>query len=531
MCLFICFLPPQGEEIKVKALRERFQNDESSKIRTKPAIPEKPKTIPPISPTSKISNPLLASISSAVENRMAPRVVFKDDKKNRQFSQSDASLVKAKPILLDRNQKKEGDLIKQALKDKKFQPISPVTPVFEQTPKPDSNQKSPILETPVKVSTPLNKTILSKIDKDEEEMIPPPKWDVPATPVLDHSDASISTPTRSEAAVHKPVLPKALVPPVRPNPTISDPVISPPAFSASKPPALTAPEPFSQNGPQLENPRSEFPIRLNPNIQSPTADIFVHSLPEEATSLPEVPDILDMDIPPPIIPDDFSDGGTSVLDISADVLPENSFPGASLSVSPISSSPALSRGISPISATETPDSDAASISSPLPTCLAPSTNVESVTENGMTESHKAIDHTEEPLEVPLTRSAKTNSVVSALARAEEMAPVKHSSCDRLLNLLEKSKRKSTVGSQSPTLEILPEVEKDLPSNAPFELSPPKTPHAEPFSHVDAPNPLETLTTLPDIPTVDYEGKAHEAATTESNTQPYETPLNDLDYSK
>lgn len=518
--------------MKVKTLRERFHNDETSKIRIKPAIPDKPKTIPPISPTAKISNPLIASINSAVENRMAPRVVFKDDKKNHQFSQPQTSTVKAKPVLLNKNQQKEADLIKQALKDKKILRMSPVTSVLEQTPKPESIQQSPVLETPVKLSTSLKKPIFNKTDYDATEKTHTSEWGVPATPVLGHSDSSISTPAKAEVTVNKPVVSKALVPPVRTNPTFSAPVISPPAVSVSKPPALTVPEPVSQNGPQMVNPRPEIPIRLNSNVISPTADLFPHGLPEEATSSPEINDILDMDIPPPIIPEDFFDGGTPVLNMSANVTPEHSFPEASLSITPVSSSSALPRTASHIPAIKPPDSDSAFIFSPLPAVLAPSTNVESMAEKRVTEFHKATDHTEKPLEVPLSSSPKTPLVVSALARAEEMAPVKHTSCDkRLFTLLEKAKQKSTKGDQLSTPEILPLVETDLPSNAPLESALPETAHAEPFSHMDAPNAPEMFGNILDIPPVDYEGKAEGAALREYNTQPYETALNDQEPSK
>lgn len=515
----------QGKENKVLALRERFQNDELPKVRNKPAIPEKPKTIPPRSPNSKISNPLIASITSVVENRMAPRVVFKDDKKSHPFSEPETTLVKAKPILLDKNQKKEADLIKQALKDKKIMPLSPVTPVSEQTHKLESIQKSPGFETSAKVSSPLRKTIFSRTEKDEEERTHPSEWDVPATPVLNHSYTSISSPIKAEVTAKKPVVPKALVPPVKANPHIYSPVISPPPGSVSKSPALTVPEPLAQNGSQLESPKPEIPIRHKSSVISP--DIFAYHLPEEETSIPEIFDILDMDIPPPIIPEDFSDGGTSVLDVSANTTPDYLFHGASLSVTP--SSPALSRTPSPMSATGTPKSGAAFAFSPLPTCLSPSANVESVAEHRTAEFHKAIDHIEKPLEVPLSSSPKSNSVVSALARAEEMSPAKHSSCDqRLLTLLEKAKRKATMGSQSPTPEILPVFDTDLPSYVPLESSQAETAHAEPFLHVDAP---DTLVFFPDIPPVDYEGKSEEAAITHYNTQPYEPALSAQDHSK
>lgn len=517
--LCVCFIAPQGEEISVKTLREKFQNDESSNTRIKPAIPEKPKNIPPISPTAKISNPLIASINSAVENRMAPRVVFKDDKKTRPLSQPEPAMIKAKPILLDKNQKKEADLIKQALKDKKILPTSPVSPVFEQKPKSESIQKSPGLETPVKVPTPFRNATLNKPHKDEIENTDLSEWDVPATLFRNPSDSSISPHAMTEATVKKP-----LVPPVRANPTISPPVISRPAFSPSKPPALTVPQPVYQNGPQMENTRSEIPIRYNSNVISPTADIFEDGLPEDAMSIPESPDIIAMDIPPPIIPEDFSDG-PSDLDISSSVTPEPRFPRASYSATPVFQSPALHHTDS-----THPYSDSVFTFSPLPESSSPSMNFDSFRENRLTESPKMIDYTEKPLEVPMSSSPMAASVVSALARAEEMAPVKHSSCDqRLLNLLEKAKRKSTAGSQLSTPEILPVLENYLPSNFPLESSPPETVHAEPVSHVEAPNVPEPLNLL-DIPPAGYMGKAEKAAT-EYNTQPHETSLVNQDHSK
>ncbi|XP_060722650.1 transcription initiation factor TFIID subunit 3 isoform X2 [Tachysurus vachellii] len=522
-----------GEEMKVKTLRERFQNDDFSRSRTKPAIPEKPKTIPPISPTSKISNPLIASINSAVENRMAPRVVFKDDKKTRPLSQPETSEVKPKPILLDKNQKKEADLIKQAMKDKKILPTSPVSPVLEQKPKHESIPKSPGLETPVKVPTPFKNAIVNKRDNDEEGMIHFSEWDVPATPVLDHSDSSISTHAKAEATDKKSVVPKALVPPVRANPTItpqviSPRVISPPAFSPSKSPALKVPHPVHQNGPQMEIPRPEVPLRHNSQAISPTADIFTNNLPEAATTIPESSDIFDMNIPPPIFPEDFSDGPSDV-DISPYATSEPLFPWASLSATPVLQSPPQYHTDSSFSYSEP-----VFTFSPLPASISPSMNFESIAENRVTESPKLNDHTEKPLEVPLLNSPSVTSVVSALARAEEMSPVKHNSCDqRLLKLLEKAKRgergKTIVGTQLSTPEILPVLEEDLPSNSPLVSSPPETAHAEPVLHVDASNAPEPFVNLLDIPPVDYEGKAEKAANAEYNIEPHGTSLNNQDH--
>ncbi|XP_053344403.1 FYN-binding protein 1 [Clarias gariepinus] len=478
----------QGE-IKVKTLREMFQNDESSNIRFKPAIPEKPKNISLVSPTGKISNPLIASINSAVDNRLAPRVVFKDDKKNLKNSQPETSLIKAKPVLVDKHQKKQADIIKQALNDRKIVLTNHVTPVLEQTTKPASVPKSPAARTPVKVSPPFNRKN-------------PSEWDVPVSPVLN----------RSYSPVNKPMIFKSPVTPVRTTPNFSAPVISSPDVSISKPPALTVPEPVFKNGPQIKNPSPELPIRLNSDLKSPKDEVFSYGLPEEAISIPESHSFLNINIPPPIIPDDFSDTDASVQDVSALVTPKQSSAGASLLETPIFSSPALFRTASPMPATETPVSDAAFIFSPLPTHLAPSTNVESMVESRINQSHKANDHRGELLENPLPSSPLTPSLFSALARAEEKSPVKQNSSDlRLLSLLEKAKRKSTLGTQLSPPEFLPVVETGLPNNSPLESSLPDTVYADPFSHVDALNVPEPIT-LPDIPPVDYEAREEEPTT-------------------
>ncbi|XP_072529488.1 uncharacterized protein [Salminus brasiliensis] len=554
----------QDKGVDFQSLRARFQNDETLKIRIKPAIPEKPKTL--TSPTTKINNPLIASINSAMEHRMpvTPRVVFKDDKKSpvkRQLSQSEALPLKVPdpcvhPELVDKKQKKEGDLIKQALKDKNLPlvlPVNPVTPVIEGTPKPDPIPSSPVLTPPSKASTPKKKSLFnfSKSAKAEKE-----------SPVLDSLAPSSSTPTSSAPILNKPVAPKALVPPVQAEvvpassnqiPIIPAPVIFPAENSEIPVPTVPEPDIVSQISPELEILKPEIPVIHNTSVTVPEPDV---SLPEEEIHPSEIPDIFDMDIPPPIIPEDIPDADISALDIPAPVTPDLPIAAFSASSTPVYSSPNLSRTASSASTvsasvtpepsvnllppTVTPNSEAAS--SPRTSPILPSTapDVKLVTENG---TAKVEDQTEKTPDSSST-SPKPISALSVLARAEEMAPIRHAPHDqRVLNLLEKAKRKQTVSHHMPTLST-PETEEmtlldrtspaftPLESSAP-ENSQPEAARPEPVPTVEAaPVPQTLVVDLPDIPPVDYEEQSRHCTTVVSDTPSSESALtNGLDHSR
>ncbi|KAI4905339.1 hypothetical protein NFI96_015510, partial [Prochilodus magdalenae] len=555
-----CFPALSGEGVGVKSLRARFQNDETLKIRTKPTIPEKPKTL--TSPTTKISNPLIATINSAMESRMpvTPRVVFKDEKKKsvkRQLSQPDPLDVRVKdpqvhPDLLDKNQKKEGDLIKQALKDKNLPlvlPVSPVTPVIQETPKPDPVPASPVLPSPVKISTPKKNSMFSfkKLVKTDEEK-------------TDTSVPSSSTPVSVTHEVKASVAPKALVPPVQaeadpvssgPAPIIPAPVISPFEVPEPKVLVLTGPEPdiVSQISPNLESSKPEIPNPHKLNVTLPQPDV---SLSEEVVHPSEIPDILDIDIPPPVIPEDIlediPDADISALNIPAQITPDPLI--LSIAANPVSSSPNLSRTASPAPAASasitpeppvtltpeiaTPDSGATSVSSTLPVLPSPTTYVEPSIENDMAKFHEAVDQMENTPEVLSSPSSKTISALSALVRAEEMAPVRHNSCDlRVLNLLEKAKKKHTTSHQMPistTPEFITSVETDPPSIFPDESSVHEKPHsevaqAELVLPAEASPSPEILAAAPlDIPPVDYEDQPGEVSTVKSKAPSSETAL-------
>ncbi|XDV41865.1 hypothetical protein PO909_010653 [Leuciscus waleckii] len=149
----------QDESIDFKNLKARFQGENGLKIQTKPAVPEKPKTIPLL---PKASNSLISSINAAVQKGTfhAPRVVFKDDKNlSRQLSPPLGLKTREnQPInnaeQLDNNQKKEVNAVKQNLKDKNFPLVLPVGPKNAETPESESSPLTPVSVSPFKVSTP-----------------------------------------------------------------------------------------------------------------------------------------------------------------------------------------------------------------------------------------------------------------------------------------------------------------------------------------------------------------------------------------
>ncbi|KAG9282693.1 calphotin-like, partial [Astyanax mexicanus] len=568
----------EDKGVDFQSLKARFQNDETLKIRVKPAIPEKPKALTsptfPTSPTTKISNPLVTSI---MENRMSftPRVVFKDDKKSpgkRPVSMPEPLPLNMNPELVDKKQKKEGDLIKQALKDKNLPlvlPVNPVIPVIEETPKPDPISASSAVASPSKVSTPKKKIFFnfSKSPKAEKEKRDIAESTVPVNPALDHLAPSSSTPVNSTPIVNKPVSYKALVPPSQAEvvpassspiiPVIPAPVISNPAIPEPEVPEVrTVPEMdiVSQvcSEPDILKPKSPIPVAV-PDVSLP------ENMTTEMPDSTEMPDILDMDIPPPIIPEDIPDADIYSLDIPVPVTPDLFITALSTSSTPPSSSPNLSRTASPapvrsasvtpepanlVLPTLTPNPDAASSPRTSPILSSAATDVKPVTENGTAESHEGMDQTEKTPELLSSTSSTPISALSVLARAEEMAPVKHTICDqRVLNLLEKAKRKHNVSHQTPTPTtpespgmVLPDT--TSPALAPVESSTPKNLHpeatqAEPAPAVEAAQVRQSLVVdLPDIPPVDYEDQSGDRASVRSNTPSSETALtNGLDHNR
>ncbi|XP_035380295.1 cell surface glycoprotein 1 [Electrophorus electricus] len=655
----------QGEVIDFKTLKSKFQNEETLKIRTKPAIPEKPQTV--TSPTTKISNPLIASMNSAMETRtrFAPRVVFKDKSPVKlQLSEPEASELNVKHPhvqreLLNKNQKKEGDLIKQALKDKKLPlvlPMSPKTLAVEDTPKrqsppvsaspvqlstakkstvnfkmpyqgekektdtsanavppsaglvcssltpsakptlskpvppgaqvppvlvaavPPSSTKAPdkptssihppagfesgtpgrkgrnlppvlpmspvtpapkpkptspssVSSSPVEVSTPEKPTFLFKSRLQSKEKADASKSDVPASSARD--GLICSSPTSSAATIVSkdvspnvcalPVLLKPDPPSSIPAPSIPAPVILSPAVPDSDSPVLTASEPdiFSNTGPNLEISNAQVPNTLNPIVPISPALTEKEAIPHSEIMF----DIHNLDIPPPIIPEDLPDEVMFVYHIPSSISPKPVL--ASHTASPASATyasvnPDPSVTLVPPTA---PDTDYAFVPSPSPLPSLATSYFQPELQN-----EKVLDQMRTSSEVNSSSSLKSTSLLSTLARAE-MLHSKHNARDeRLISLLEKSKRKHTARSHSPT-PTTPEF-KTLtapPANALPEFLLPDQGQAETAHHETLPpeeaSPVHEALALPHIPLVDYEDYAWAIATLEPDPQASDSALN------
>ncbi|KAJ8277828.1 hypothetical protein GJAV_G00080530 [Gymnothorax javanicus] len=164
----------QEASLDFKALRAKFQEEAAMRqMKNKPALPEKPKLIPP--PGARVS--LLSSINAAMENKnpVIPRVVFKDSK-----TAADAKRRLSFPVsskapfrdsnlntgVLDHQQKKEGDEVKLAIKDRKLPLVLPVPPAIEKS-EPAPPEKS---HPPKKKSFLQFKSKGSKVEKESTEI-------------------------------------------------------------------------------------------------------------------------------------------------------------------------------------------------------------------------------------------------------------------------------------------------------------------------------------------------------------------------
>ncbi|XP_066533950.1 FYN-binding protein 1 [Hoplias malabaricus] len=552
----------EGEGVDFKTLRARFQNDETLKIRTKPSIPKKPQTL---SPTNKISNPLVATLNSAIENHtiMAPRVVFKDEKKSpvkRQFSQPDNLQFKVNDThinhdLLDKKQKKEGEIVKKAFNNKNLPrvlPMSPVTPVIKETPKFETLPNSPVLGSPVEVSTPNDKSVFNfrKPGKHEDEKTDTSESALPKNLVPDGFAATNSPSVNATPKVCEPVSYKALIPPVQaevvPESRCPAPISSPSsAISPKVVPESNVPANIvSQITPALEI-KSKIPITHDVNFTDPQTD---GDVPEKVLHPPEIPDIFNIIIPPPVIPEDIPDADIFAQNIPAPVTPEPPIPVVAVSATPVSRSPRLSRTASPAPTSVTPEPSATVVPSTItPDIYAASsprtpssvTDMKPVMGNGTAEtvlvdrmkettevpsstlsesfSNELLDQTKKSPEDPSSTSPKSISALSALERAEEMAPMRHNPGDqRVFNLLEKAKKKHAMSHQTSTPttpENMTSVETILPAVTPPKSSvQPEAVQTDPEPSVeDSPGPENVA-----VPLADYEDKAGEVAKRESN---------------
>ncbi|XP_051951732.1 proteoglycan 4-like isoform X2 [Xyrauchen texanus] len=540
----------QDESMDFKMLKARFQGEKGLKIQTKPSIPEKPKTI--TSPSTKINNPFISSINAAVQKGTlhAPRVVFKDNKNlSHQLSPPWGSKAKEKhPInnseLLNKNQKKEGDIFKQALKDRNLPLVLPGPPKKFGTPEPEPSPLTPlsVSSTPKKFVFNTRKTVKDVNDKANTVETPTPDCLTPDSFAPSHQAPASPSLTANALTESIPVVPTALVPPSvlaeRPQvPSIPAPSIPARGIPARGINALSSPEsvipkpsfptpvipPRAAPKPEISKP--EAPISNRPDPAPPKPDINLVSLSEVFPSSEESPPFDFTDIPPPVIPDeDFPDG-----DYSDQAMPS---PAIRTSITPVPRSPAVSRTDIPAQLTHpevsleplvkplifTPAPVSVVAASPPPAVHTPVAPVEELLKNVKALTDTRADKTEVD-----ESSTKSHLALSTLARAEEMAPIKWTTPqdNRVFNLLEKAKRKSTMGQLLTTPENTTPLEKASPEVGLPETATPKMGQLDLAPLEKAlPQLATTVKTLPEeaptvpedptfkLPAIDYVDHAH-----------------------
>lgn len=382
-----------------KALRARFQEEELllKQPRIKPALPERPKFVPPPPPQSPThylpagARPsLLSSINQTLEGKsaIAPRVVFKDEKKeskkpllptNMKKDKSEGKLKKkdkttkgSKEKLVedsaDQKQKKENG------KDKKFQLVAP---------KENTADLVPAMPPPKAGNTKKGFLGFKKSKRDSAE--------TPADPILDTPSADLAGQV---------------------------PLIPVPSDTGGSLPALETPAPKAllPNIPTLPETRAAVEVTPPPTI------------PESPAFAP--PPAFIPDIPAPLVPTLESD---TPLEIETPTLP-NSRPASQVEFIP--SPPSTAPTPPPSHITPGPPSTA---STPSPSPPEPDTPTVDALE---TLPPPVLDP---PTIPPSPKVVRPISALSALERAEDMSTGKRTPpCDlRIFTALEKARKKNT----------------------------------------------------------------------------------------
>ncbi|XP_040895595.1 arginine-glutamic acid dipeptide repeats protein isoform X2 [Toxotes jaculatrix] len=361
----------QEDTLDFKALRAKFQDEELllKQPKIKPALPEKPKVVPPPqSPPHYLpagARPsLLTSINQSLEGKsqIAPRVVFKDEKKeskkpliqnnSKGKDKSEGKLKvgkdktkgnKEKP---DDNDSSDQKQKKENGKDKKLTAeLVPATPPpkattpkkkgflgFKKSVKRDSMEvpADPILDTPssdVPGSVPLIPVPSDFGDKPLEPEISAPKALLPNIPAL--PDSSTTTETT----------PPSIIPA---SPDFMPPPAFIPDFPAPKVPTLESETPLDIETPALSIPR---PASQNEIIPSPPSTV---STPPPTRAISGPPPVASTPSPSPPEPEIAAEAGTEAVNVAA---VENPSPPVTDSPS-IPPSPKAERPISALSALE-----------------------------------------------------------------------------------------------------------------------------------------------------------------------------------
>ncbi|KAL7397365.1 hypothetical protein ABVT39_020807 [Epinephelus coioides] len=440
----------QEDKLDFMALRAKFQEGEHllKQPKIKPALPQKPKVVPPPqSPTHYIpagARPsLLTTINQSLEGKtpLAPRVVFKDDKKEskKPLSQvnskgkdkSEGKLKKSKDKSKGSKEKLFADEDAEEQKPKKENGKDKKLPLLPVAPKQSTAELVPATPPP-KATTQKKKGFLGFRKSGKKDPV-----EVPAEPILDSPSADVPGPA--------PLIPV------------------PSDFGDTPPePEMAAPKALMPNIPTLPNssaaveitPPSTIPA--SPDFGPPPA--FIPDIPTPKVPTPEIETPLEIETP--------------ALHVSRPASQNEIIP-------------------SPPSATPTPPPARAIIdpppvaSTPSPSPPEPEIAVEAVNIAAVeTPPPPVVNRTSNS--TPSPKPEHPISALSALSRAEDMSPVRRSiPCDqRIFNALEKARRKPSPQttpitsfsaspppeefplSQSPTISLpeLPPI--DYAGNAP-----------------------------------------------------------------
>lgn len=328
-----------------KALRARFQEDDQllKQPKVKPALPEKPKGLPPPPPIPSQTTShylpagarpsLLSSINMSLDGKsaVAPRVVFKEEKKESK-----------KPLLSTGTKKEKNDTKlkkKEKEKDKEKGSKGNQEKVYEElvNPKPkkeNGKDKKFHLGAPkentaelVPVATPPPKSKkgflgFKKSKRDSAEISADPILDTPSSDVskilplipvpLDVGDVETRAPPKA-LLPNIPPLPEAAPPAIPASPGVAPPPAFIPDIPTPQVPTLESETPQLTETPALPDsrPTSQTEFIPDPPAMAPTPPP-IHMIPDSpspistSSLLPPEPEILAMGdvvevLPPPVV--------------------------------------------------------------------------------------------------------------------------------------------------------------------------------------------------------------------------------------
>lgn len=392
-----------------KALRAKFQEDEHllKQPKIKPALPEKPKVVPPPqSPTHYIpagARPsLLTTINQNLEGKtaIAPRVVFKDDKKemkkpllqvnSKGKDKSEGKLKKSKDKTKGSKEKLDDDSAdqkqkKESGKDKKL----PLLPLASK----ESTAELVPATPPPKATTPKKKGFLGFSSK---KLSKKDSVEITADPILDTLSSDIPGPT-----------------PLIPVPSMFGDSLTEPKISV--------PNVLLPNTPTV--PDSGAAVEISPPSTIPASPEFT---PPPAF----IPDIPELKVPESETPLEIE---TPALVVSRPASQNEIIPGPP-SATPTPPPTRAVSGSPPAASTPSP--------SPPEPELTPEAGIEAVNIAAVATPPPSVT---DPASIPLSPKAEgPSSILSVLSRAEDMSPARKTSpCDqRIFNALEKARRKA-----------------------------------------------------------------------------------------